>query len=92
MKYKVPFLLVAQLNREIEKRGNKTPMMSDLKESGSIEQDSDTVILLYRDENNEFWARIAKNRCGDTGDIRLNADLSINKFYSESPNEWSNRV
>jgi len=92
MKYKVPFLLVAQLNREIEKRGNKTPMMSDLKESGSIEQDSDTVILLYRDENNAFWARIAKNRCGDTGDIPLNADLSINKFYSESPNEWSNRV
>lgn len=94
MKHKVPFLIVAQLNRDIEKRAVKEPLLSDLKESGSIEQDSDTVIMLYDKGDGDIYARIAKNRSGTNGDIRLNADLSINKFYSRADDsrDWSRRM
>lgn len=82
MKYRVPFLILAQLNREVEKRIDKIPQLSDLKESGSIEQDSDFVAMLFRnEEHGKLMCRVAKNRQGES-DIffSLEADLATNKF------------
>ena len=70
----IPVVALSQLNRASESRKDKKPMLSDLRESGSIEQDADIVIFLYRDEDNpDLEARnivncsVAKNRHGATG-------------------------
>lgn len=67
--YGITIVLLAQLNRGIESRNNKRPVMSDLKESGSLEQDANVVMLLSADEKNSQKIRceIAKNREGLTG-------------------------
>jgi len=77
----VPVIGLAQLNREIEKRPDKTPRLSDLRESGAIEQNANVVILLDRpgqyDDNHEpheAVAIVAKNRGGRTGKIDLHWD------------------
>ena len=73
----VPILLLSQLNRGPETRQDHTPMISDLRESGSIEQDADIVILLYRPavydetEDNTSQIIIAKHRHGPTGTVQL---------------------
>lgn len=73
----VPVILLSQLSREPEKRADKRPMISDLRESGSIEQDADIVILLFRESaydpqaDNTALAIVAKHRNGPTGDIEL---------------------
>ena len=76
----VPVVLLAQLNRGPETRTDHRPMISDLRESGSIEQDADMVILLYRPANypdcppeeiNIGYAIVAKHRHGPTGDVKL---------------------
>lgn len=75
----IPVIALAQLNREIEGRGNSKPLLSDLRDSGSIEQDADVVILLRRDKfpNDREWEKslmtmdVAKNRHGMTGEIDL---------------------
>ena len=92
----VPVLALSQLSREPEKRANHRPMLSDLRESGAIEQDADIVMFLYRDEvyNPDTEARgmaeleIAKHRNGETGTIDLKWMSSYTKFGSASRNYY----
>ena len=82
MKYDIPILALCQLSRSLEQRADKRPILSDLRDSGSIEQDADVVMFLYRDEvynpfniNNKGKSEliIAKNRGGQAGThIRMN--------------------
>ena len=75
----VPVLCLSQLSRANEKRDNKRPMLSDLRESGAIEQDADIVMFLYRDDyynedsekHNIAECIVAKNRHGETGKVEL---------------------
>ena len=76
---RLPVLACSQLSRAVEARGTKVPELSDLRESGSIEQDADVVIFLYREETDQTqWGdqiptklRIAKHRNGPLGEIDL---------------------
>lgn len=87
----VPVIALAQLSRSIEGRTNKRPVMSDLRDSGAIEQDADGVLFLYRpgyynDENPKEWegsyveCSIAKNRHGSCGKVEFNAFLATSRF------------
>ncbi|MGZ5287585.1 MAG: replicative DNA helicase [Flavisolibacter sp.] len=95
----VPIIALSQLSREVEKRkdGNKMPQLSDLRESGAIEQDADMVMFLYRPEyyditqdemgdsnRGETHIRIAKHRNGSLETIKLRALLNIQKFIEDT--------
>lgn len=76
MELQVPVVLLSQLNRQSTQREDKMPELSDLRESGSIEQDSDCVILLHRlpddpDRMHDITFRVAKNRHGRPGNITM---------------------
>jgi replicative DNA helicase len=100
----VPIIALSQLSREVEKRkeGNKMPQLSDLRESGAIEQDADMVMFLYRPEYyditaNEFGesnrgethVRIAKHRNGSLETIKLRALLHIQKFVDDEGSDFN---
>ncbi len=94
----VPVMVLSQLSRATEQRPDHKPMLSDLRESGSIEQDADIVMFLYREGyyspevENPFLAKciLAKNRHGSTGEVDLRWDGQFTKFanleiYREEP-------
>ena len=91
---RVPLLALAQLNRKAEERSDHKPMLSDLRESGAIEQDADMVLMLMREEyyqeteDNRDKAQviIAKNRHGSTGDFTLRFTKKFMRFenYAEA--------
>jgi replicative DNA helicase len=83
----VPVLALAQLNRSVEQRADKMPQLSDLKESGSIEQDSDIVLFIHQDPNAPSNERgyllniiVAKHRNGPTGVAPLWFTPSLTRF------------
>jgi replicative DNA helicase len=91
--FNIPIIALSQLSRNVENRIDKKPILSDLRESGSIEQDADLVILLYRnnsyipspleDETSQLIELIiAKQRNGPTGTIKLKFDQNNTKFLN----------
>lgn len=85
----VPVLCLAQLNREVEGRQSGRPKISDLRDSGAIEQDADGILLLYRDMDDvpddypaDLTCIIGKNRHGRTGEINLKFFLPTGRIYA----------
>jgi replicative DNA helicase len=92
----VPVIAVSQLNRSVETRDGHTPRMSDLRESGSIEQDADVIILLHREDYydptknpGEVLLDIAKQRNGPTGKVKLTFLREILRFENYQHNTSS---
>ena len=89
----VPVVCLSQLSRAVESRSDKRPILSDLRESGAIEQDADSVMFLYRDEyyneNTEDKGLaeciVAKNRHGETGTVKLQW---FGPYQTFSDREW----
>lgn len=94
--FKTPAVVLAQLNRDLEKRPNKRPIMSDLRESGAIEQDADYILALYRDvvynkstgKENEIEIICLKNRNGPIGTIYMRCDVKYNIFIESEDSKF----
>jgi replicative DNA helicase len=94
---RVPVLLLSQLSRKVEERTNKRPLMSDLRESGAIEQDADLILMVYRDEYYNPGSPdvgtaellITKHRMGATGEVRLAFQGEFSRFRDLATDELS---
>ena len=91
--FNIPIIALSQLSRNVENRVDKKPILSDLRESGSIEQDADLVLMLYR--NKDFHMKqnkiqnyylteliLAKQRNGSLGNIKLKFEPNKTKFLN----------
>ncbi|MCP3032874.1 replicative DNA helicase [Halobacillus sp. A1] len=98
LELKVPIILLSQLSRSVEQRKDKRPLMSDLRESGNIEQDADMVAFLYRDDyynwtggkKDEVEFLISKQRNGPVGNVGLRFMKEYGKFVSRTKTVESN--
>ncbi|MER2540005.1 MAG: replicative DNA helicase [Azonexus sp.] len=92
----VPLIALSQLSRDVEKRPDKRPMMSDLRDSGSIEQDADLILMAYRDEyynpdgpyKGLAEMLIRKHRMGELGEIRLVFQGEFSRFRDADQDAW----
>jgi replicative DNA helicase len=90
MELNIPVLALSQLSRDVEKRPNHRPMLSDLRDSGSLEQDADVVLFIYRDEyyNKETDQQgiaeiiVGKQRNGPVGTVKVSFHSSFTRFAS----------
>jgi len=94
----IPVIALSQLNRGPEQRTDKRPQLSDLRESGSIEQDADVVILLHREDmydqqnrQGEADLHVAKHRNGPTRTIKVSAQLHFARFTDMAENPGGGR-
>ena len=91
----VPILALSQLSRAVESRADKKPQLSDLRESGAIEQDADTVLMLFREDYYDSDTErkgiadifVRKNRNWPTWELALRFEKSIMKFFDLAPEE-----
>ena len=93
----IPVIAISQLNRSPEQRADKKPMLSDLRESGSIEQDADVVILLHREDlydkqnrSGEADLFVVKHRNGPTRELKVSAQLHFARFADMPTSNFSN--
>jgi replicative DNA helicase len=92
----VPIIALSQLSRKVEERTDKRPWLSDLRESGSIEQDADTVIMIYREDyydqdTERQWTAdilVRKNRNWPTWEIEFKFEKAIMKFMETDKWVW----